>query len=157
MAAERRFPETEVRSLEGERLVIPRDLEGRRNLLAVAFHRQQQRDVDSWAADFSRLESLHDDLVTYEVPVISRRWGPLRGFIDGGMTAAIPDANTRAHTLTAYTTVSRVLEGLGLGDTAEIAVVVSDREGRISWIDSGPRTDSAAESLEASLTGSTSG
>lgn len=153
MSSERRFPETEVRSLEGERLVIPRELEGRRNLLAVAFHRQQQRDVDSWAEDFSRLESINQDLVAYEVPVISRRWGPLRGFIDCGMTAAIPDASTRAHTLTAYTSVSRVLEGLGLEGTSEIAVVVSDREGRISWMHSGPRTDAAAESLEAALTG----
>ena len=50
------LPEIKVRSLEGERLVIPRDLEGSRNLLAVAFLREQQADVDTWVPEFGRLE-----------------------------------------------------------------------------------------------------
>lgn len=145
------LPEIETRSLEGERLLIPRDLEGRRNLLAIAFHRTQQKAVDTWVADFSRLERSDSTLVAYEIPVISRRWGPLRSFIDGGMTAAIPDPDIRAHTLTAYTDVGRVIDALGVEDTERIVVVVADRDGAIEWLHRGERTEAAVASLELAL------
>ena len=145
------LPEVEVRSLEGERLVIPRDLEGRRNLLAIAFQRQQQEEVDTWVPEFERLEKADSDLVAYEVPVISRRWGPFRPLIDGGMTAAIPDPKTRAHTLTTYTDVSRVTRALGIGDTDRIVVVLADRAGTITWFHRGERTDQAVAGLASAL------
>ncbi len=131
--------------------MIPRDLEGSRNLLAIAFHRTQQSSVDTWTPEFARLERTDPSLVSYEIPVISRRWGPLRPLIDGGMTAAIPDPKTRAHTLTSYTAVARVTSALGLEDTDQIAVVVADREGVISWLHRGDRTDQAADSLRIAL------
>lgn len=131
--------------------MIPRDLEGSRNLLAIAFHRTQQSSVDTWTPEFARLERTDPSLVSYEIPVISRRWGPLRPLIDGGMTAAIPDPKTRAHTLTSYTAVARVTSALGLEDTDQIAVAVADREGAISWLHRGDRTDQAADSLRIAL------
>lgn len=145
------LPEIDVRSLDGARLVIPRDLEGVRNILAVAFHRTQQSSVDTWTPEFARLEQADPSLVSYEIPVISRRWGPLRPLIDGGMTAAIPDPKTRAHTLTSYTDVGRVTRALGLEDTDRIAVAVADREGRIEWLHRGDRSDRAADSLRDAL------
>ena len=151
MGENRTFPSIDVRSLEGEKLVIPEELAGKRNLLAVAFRREQQTDVDSWVPEFTRLEAENDDLVAYEVPVISRRWVPLRGFIDGGMTAAIPDPATRAHTLTSYTDVSRVVDGLGLDGTDQIAVVLCDRKGLIQWFHPGPRTPEAVDSLDRAV------
>lgn len=145
------LPEIQVRSLEGERLVIPQDLEGKRNLLAIAFQRTQQRDVDTWVPEFERLEQADSSLVAYEVPVISRRWGPFRPMIDGGMTAAIPDPKTRAHTLTTYTDVGRVRRALGIEDTDRIVVVLADREGEISWFHRGERTDQAVAVLDSML------
>lgn len=71
--------------------------------------------------------------------------------IDGGMTAAIPDPKTRAHTLTSYTDVGRVTRALGLEDTDRIAVAVADREGRIEWLHRGDRSDRAADSLRDAL------
>lgn len=145
------LPEIRVRSLEGERLVIPRDLEGSRNLLAVAFQREQQADVDTWVPEFGRLEEADPKLVAYEVPVISRRWAPFRPMIDGGMTAAIPNPKTRAHTLTTYTDVGRVTRALGVADSERIVVVLVDREGEIEWFHLGERTDQAAVSLRSAL------
>jgi hypothetical protein len=145
------LPEMKVRSLEGEKLVIPRDLEESRNLLAVAFLREQQADVDTWVPEFGRLEEADPKLVTYEVPVISRRFGPFRHRIDGAMTAAIPDPKTRAHTLTTYTDVGRVTRALGVDDTDRIVVVLADREGEIEWLHLGERTEQAAASLRSAL------
>jgi hypothetical protein len=126
---------------------LPGDLEGERNLLAVAFHRRHQKDVGTWAEDFESLREAHEDLFTGEVPTISRRWAPVRGFIDGGMAAAIPDPRTRASTMTVYGDVSRISNSLGLRDREQIAVVLCDRDGSISWLHRGRRTEAAASAL----------
>lgn len=132
------FPEVEGRSLEDDVLTLPGGLEGDLNLLAVAFHRTQQRDVDTWIPLFRRLEDEVDGLAGYEIPTISGGWKPVRRFIDGGMKAAIPDPLTRRRTVTVYGDVDRVTEGLGLDGRDEIAVVLCDREGRVLWMTTGP-------------------
>jgi hypothetical protein len=149
----RLLPALDARALDGTEYRLPSDLGGERNLIAVAFQRNHQDAVDTWLGEFAALEDEHSDLMTYEMPTISRRWGPARGFIDGGMTAAIPDPKTRARTITAYTDVKRVRDSLGLADTNQIAVIVCDRDGVISWLALGERSDEAAADLRAALNG----
>ena len=145
--AERRtFPTVEARSLEGRKLTLPADLEGELKLLAVAFHRHHQRDVDSWSEEFAAIEAEYA-VPSYEVPTISGRWGPARRFIDGGMAAAINDAKVRARTLTVYGDTSRMIDGLDLPDRDRIAVVLCDRSGGVNWLGRGPRTDRLASDL----------
>ncbi|MCX6386934.1 MAG: hypothetical protein NTV40_09975 [Solirubrobacterales bacterium] len=141
----------EAHSLDGRRLRLPSELEGERNLLAVAFQRRHQSDVDSWLEQFAELERGNRDLFTYEVPTISRRWAPVRGFIDGGMAAAIADPKARARTLTVYTDVDRVRKGLCLPDTSQIAVVLCDRDGVVEWLVRGPSTAVAARQLGVAI------
>lgn len=143
----RNFPAVEAHSLDKRRYLLPSELAGELNLLAVAFERNQQKDVDSWANDFTAAEDR--GLASYEIPVISRRWRPARGFIDGGMAAAIGDPLVLARTLTIYDDVDRISEGLGLPDRSQIAVIVCDRDGIVQWIHRGPRTDEAAAELAA--------
>jgi len=145
------LPTVEARALDGTGYRLPSELGGERNLIAVAFQRNHQGEVDSWLKDFADLEAQHAGLMTYEMPTISRRWSPVRGFIDGGMTAAIPDPQTRARTITAYTDVNRVRDSLGLPDTKEIAVILCDRNGLVSWLARGKRSDEAAAELRAAL------
>lgn len=132
------FPPVAGRSLQDEEVSLPSGLEGEINLLAVAFHRTQQRDVDTWIPLFRELEEQVPGLACYEIPTISGAWNPLRRFIDGGMKAAIPDPLTRARTVTVYGDVGRVTDGLGLADRAEVAVVLCDRAGTVSWMAIGP-------------------
>jgi len=147
----RNFPAVEARSLDGKRLMLPSELEGERNLLAVAFRRNHQGDVDSWAEDFAAAERNHLGVHSYEIPVISRRWSPARGFIDGGMAAAIRDPEVLARTLTVYGDVSRVSEALGLPDRSQIAIVLCDRDGVVEWLWRGRRSPAAAAELEEAL------
>jgi hypothetical protein len=149
----RLLPALDARALDGTEYRLPSDLGGERNLIAVAFQRNHQDAVDTGIGEFAALEDEHSELMTYEMPTISRRWGPARGFIDGGMTAAIPDPKTRARTITAYTDVKRVRDSLGLADTNQIAVIVCDRDGVISWLALGERSDEAAADLRAALNG----
>ena len=146
-----RFPEVEARSLEGEEFKLPGDLGGELNLLAVAFQRRHQTDVDTWLGDFASLEASREGLFTYEIPTLSRRWTPARRFIDGGMASAIKDHKTRARTLTVYGDVGLVSDSLGLPDREEIAVVLCARDGKVMWLRRGPRDEGAAASLGTAL------
>ena len=128
----------EGRSLDDEEVLLPSGLEGERNLLAVAFHRTQQGEGDTWIPLFRELEARVPGLAGYEIPTISGSWKPLRRFIDGGMKAAIPDPLTRRRTITIYGDVARVTDGLGLPNRSRIAVVLVDREGGVSWMARGP-------------------
>ncbi len=150
-AAPTAFPEIEARSLTGERCVLPAGFGAPRVIAAVAFHRAQQADVDTWLPVLLELERSRDDLRAYEIPCISRRWGPARPFIDGGMVAGIPDREARARTLTTYTDVGAVRRALGLRDTSEIAVVLTGRDGRIDWIGTGPWTAGLGGALAEAL------
>ncbi len=132
-----KFPEVEGRSLHDDVLTLPGDLEGELNLLAVAFDRNHQREVDTWIPLFRDLEERVSGLAGYEIPTISGGWKPLRWFIDGGMKAAIPDPLTRRRTVTVYGDVDRVTEGLGLPDRDRIAVVLIDRRGEVLWMAQG--------------------
>ena len=147
----KRFPTVEGVSLDDTELTLPADLEGERNLLAVAFHRNHQRQVDTWIPLFRELEAEVPGLAGYEIPTISGSWRPLRWFIDGGMKAAIPDPLTRSRTVTVYGDVGRVTDGLGLPDRDRIAVVLLDRRGEVFWMARGPlrgeRPDGLVEAL----------
>jgi hypothetical protein len=133
-----KFPEVEGVSLADARLTLPGGLKGERNLLAVAFHRSHQKEVDTWIPLFRELEEAVPGLAGYEIPTIQGVWKPLRWFIDGGMKSAIPDPLTRRRTVTVYGDVDRVTEGLGLPDRDRIAVVLIDRRGEVLWMTRGP-------------------
>lgn len=138
MSDERKFPAVSGISLAGTELTLPGGLEGETNLLAVAFDRNHQEEVNTWIPLFRELEERTPGLAGYEIPTISGRWKPLRWFIDGGMKAAIPDPLTRRRTVTVYGEVGRVTDGLGLSDHDRIAVVLIDRLGKVLWMTRGP-------------------
>ncbi|MFN8130526.1 MAG: hypothetical protein U0R70_03130 [Solirubrobacteraceae bacterium] len=146
-----RVPAIDARGLDGRAWSVPADLEGERNLVAFAFHRHQQADVDTWIPDLEAAAASDPAVRAYEIPTISRRWAPARRFIDGGMVAGIPDPAARARTLTAYTEVGRVTRALGLAGTDDIAIVLCDRSGAVAWMAEGPRNGAAAEALAAAL------
>jgi len=150
-SADRRFPEIQAQSLDRERYDLPGEFEGRRNVAVVAFRREQQQLVDTWLPFLLALEAEHDDLRIYEIPTISRRWSPARRFIDGGMAVGIADREACARTLTSYTDVGRVQQALGLPDDTTIATVLTDRDGRITWMATGAFTEQAGDGLRAAL------
>jgi hypothetical protein len=83
--------------------------------------------------------------------VLSSAYGPARWFIDGGMTRGIPDAAARARTITVYTDVRKVVDGLGLAGTDTIAVLVVEPSGRIRASEIGVYEEDKAQRLAAGL------
>jgi carbon monoxide dehydrogenase subunit G len=139
------------RALDGKGYELPGDLAKQHNFLVVAFRREQQSLVDQWLPWLIDVEQRRSDVAVYELPVLSSAYGPVRWFIDGGMTRGIPDASARARTITVYTDVRKVVANLGLAGTDTIAVLLVEPTGRILASEAGGFEEQRAERLAASL------
>ncbi len=128
-----RFPDVRGRNLDHKRFKLPTDLEGEQNILVCAFLRDQQREVNTWAATLEDVAEKYRSVRWYEVPVLSTGYLPLRLVIDGGMRAGIPDPAARHRTITVYTSKTRFKAALDIEDGSSIRLYLVDRHGSIHW------------------------
>lgn len=128
-------------TLAGRPLAVPEDLD-RPTLLLFAYEQRQQRDVDTWI----RVVADPPAVAVLEVPVLGRRWMPVRRFIDGGMASNM-DRTTREQTMCVYTDVAAFRRDvLGVDSTAVLAALVAP-DGRVHWHALGPATPDGATEL----------
>jgi hypothetical protein len=128
-----RFPQLQASDLEKRLLNLPGDFEGSRNLLLVAFQREQQAQVDTWLREMKRFEEVDLNFRHYELPTIQRPNRLLRWIIDSGMRRGIPDPKARARTITLYIDKAPFLKALGITDEKRIYCFLVDRTGRVLW------------------------
>jgi hypothetical protein len=146
-----RFPRVDGRNLEGRRFALPMDFAGERNVVLVAFRREQQADVDTWLPLLRELSAEHADVRVYELPTMSRGISFMRRFIDGGMKRGIPELATREATITLYIDKGPFQQALAISSDRQITAFVVTRDGRVLWRADGPVTDAAAASLRGAL------
>jgi hypothetical protein len=146
-----RFPNVRGSSLSRVEHRLPETLEYDPNLLLIAFKQHQQRDVDTWLPVAAQLREQFPRFGAYELPVISRAYRPVAGFIDGGMRAGIPDSAVRDATITLYIDRRSFCRVLGIDSLDEIVPMVVTAGGEILWRTTGPRTDDAVAGLRAVL------
>lgn len=147
------FPSVVGTNLEGRSVRLPDQLEGRLNLLLIAFRQVQQADVDTWTPYTDALEAGRPDVRAYELPVLSAAYRLARPFIDGGMRAAIPDPVVRARTITLYLDKAAFRAALGVPGEDRIHVRLVDRAGVTYWRTEGVWDPAKAAALEAVLEG----
>ena len=165
------FPEFGARSLQGAEKLLPADLPADRTLVILAFQQRHQRDVDAWMDVAERRGWLTDLASTtapptadtalpgrpthaaIEVPCISKRWGPVRRFIDGGMATGIRVPTVLARTWTTYTDVGRIQRALGIADSASIWVGVVASDGEVLAQTLGPPTEESEAPIAAAMGG----
>jgi hypothetical protein len=145
------FPGVRARNLEGLDVELPGGFAGERNVVAIAFQRNQQRLVDSWVPWFEEHADADPGLRFYEVPTIGRMWAPVRNFIDGGMASAIRVPEILQRTFTVYGDVNRITRPLGIEDRSTITVVLVDGAGQVRWRGSGGFTAALADELGSVL------
>ena len=145
------FPQLAARDLDGREVTLPTGLPGGRNVVLIAFRRDQQSLVDSWVPWLERRAATDSGLRFVELPAIGLQWQPARAAIDGGMAAAIRDEAVRRRTLTVYTDVRRVTAPLGIDDRSTIWLCLVDRAGRVAWRGSGGFDPVTAGALDTAL------
>jgi len=145
------FPALQTRNLEGQDLHLPADLQGKWNIVTVAFQRWQQKLIEDWLSHLTPLIETYPGLKIYEVPVIAGLYTVMRPIIDGGMARNIPNKGAREHTLTFYGNVRRVAEDLGLATTETIALFLVGEGGKVLWQGGGEYEGKQLISLEKVL------
>lgn len=142
-----RFPQVSSENLSGKAYKLPGDFEGERNLLLIAFQREQQKNIDTWLHEVKRFTDLDPNLHYYELPTISRLNAVARWFINNGMRGGIPDKAQRDRTITLYLDKKPFLESLHIADESRVYALVVDRQGNVLWRGEGDFSEDKATSL----------
>ena len=145
------FPTVTGTNLARQTLEFPRQFEGERNLVFVAFLQSQQTIINTWLPFAQELEATTPNLAYYELPVIDDRSMLSRTFINEGMRAGIPDPTARARTITLYLDTARFRAALEIPGRDDVHVLLVARTGAILWRTTGALEPAKAESLRHAL------
>ena len=145
------FPIVKGRNLSRRKFRIPTDLDGEVNLLIVAFYQHHQLAVNTWLGRLEELEARQPGFRFYELPSISTKYLPMKGIIDGGMRAGIPDIAARDRTITLYLPKHRFQADLGITNDDEIYLYLVRTDGTVLWETTGPYNERAFTELEATV------
>jgi hypothetical protein len=151
MATRDSFPRLSASDLEGRRYELPDDLPPGPRLVVLPFQRWQQVLVEGWKAAAEPLRRERPDLTVWEVPSLSRGYRVMRGYIDGGMRAGIPDEDVRRHTLTTYTDLRLLADQLALPTFDTVYAFLLDGSGRIAWRGEGEADEEQVRGLAEAL------
>ncbi len=145
------FPTVNGSNLLREKLTLPRDFQGRFNLVFIPFEQWQQMEVDSWMALAKELEEQIDGLAYYELPTIQSRNTLYKMFINEGMRAGIPNPKTRERTITLYLDKTDFRSTLGMLDEEHTYILVVDRQGNEFFRARGPYSREGDVALRQAL------
>jgi hypothetical protein len=145
------FQNCQGRNLNGKRFSLPKDFAGEKNIVFIAFERDQQRSVDTWLPFAREQVASHPNTAFYEVPVIGQMIGPVQSMIDGGMRRGIPDTKVRDITITLYLNKKRFRKTLAMPDERRIYALLLDNKGVVLWRSEGDFTPEKGASLQKAL------
>jgi ATP10 protein len=131
----RKFPVVEAKTLAGQETTVPDDAAGKVTLVCVAFLRESQSQLDSWLNPFYEKFGSRDDIMFYEVPMISGGYKFMKPIIDGGMRGGLPQFKHK-HVVTMYGDVQSYQQALNI-DPRNGHAFLLDREGTIRWQEEG--------------------
>jgi hypothetical protein len=140
-----KFPNVTADSLAGTKESIPESCRGKVTLVAVAFLRESQGQLDSWLNPFYEKFGKRDGFMFYEIPMISSGYKFMKFVIDGGMRGGIPSFKHK-HVVTMYGDVEKYLTALHLDPRYGYAFLL-DREGSIVFQAQGVATGQSLQEL----------
>lgn len=140
-----KFPTVTADSLAGTKESIPESCRGKVTLVAVAFLRESQSQLDSWLNPFYEKFGKRDGFMFYEIPMISSGYKFMKFVIDGGMRGGIPSFKHK-HVVTMYGDVEKYLTALHLDPRYGYAFLL-DREGAIRFQAQGYATEQSLKEL----------
>ena len=143
-----KFPEVKGSNLEKKKYKIPQDLEGKVNIITVAFQQWQQGLVNTWVPFLEELKQSHPEVYFYEFPTINKRYKGMRFMIDGGMRMGIPDKNIRSRTITLYLDKKKYMQDLEIENDEDIVTFVLNQNGEINIRIDGPYEPEKADKIK---------
>jgi hypothetical protein len=145
-----RFPHVSGSNLLRQKVTLPDDLQGRLNILFIAFQQWQQASVDTWVPFARQVEQSFSGVQFYELPVIHKMNFFSQTFINEGMRAGIPNPTTRQKTITLYLDKRSFRRVLDIPHEDSIRILLVGRNGEIFWQNEGAfSSEKGAALLEA--------
>ncbi|KTG08055.1 hypothetical protein [Haloferax profundi] len=141
------FPRLPSRDTNGQKVVLPDDLEGEQTLVLISFDRRQQSLVGSWRGFAKELCETYNHFGYYELLVLGGRSGMMPPMAGGGMTPG--SARSRPHENALVTRVDKTAlqRRLGLlGEGNIYALLIED--GSVVRQAAGVLTPETADALE---------
>ena len=130
------FPMISGTALDGTAITLPQATLGFVSLVAIAFRRNSQGMIDSWTGPVLQEFGGDQRVRIYELPMISRMFRFMAGWIDRGMRSGIA-ANRHPFVVTYYGNFTPYKLALDMDDQALAYVFLLDRHGRVRWKGSG--------------------
>lgn len=144
-----RLPGLEDKALDGAVVKLPDDARGYVGVVAFAFKRESQADIDEWLAAVGEELSDARQFRMYEVPMMGGGLVKLlRGTINNGMKGATPPARRR-FIVPFYGDIDAYARKLGMEDRGVVYVLLLDKGGVIRWSAAGRVTQQRRDELVA--------
>lgn len=127
------FPTVSGSNLLRQKLTLPRDFQGKLNLVFVPFYQWQQLEVNSWIPFAQELEGKLSGFYYYELPTIQRMNRLSQLFINEGMRAGIPNQTSRERTITLYINKTDFRQSLEMRDEDHIYIFLINQQGEVAF------------------------
>jgi len=145
------FPTISATTLSGDQIIFPDNLDKKVNIIILAFEEWAQKDVDTWAGFILKQYDVDDEINYYELPMMSKFYSWLSGWIDGGMKQGIEVA-LHDNVATYYGERKPYFEYLGIDDLNTCYVFLIDANGKIRFAEEGLLNDKKQNELMENIT-----
>lgn len=145
------FPTLTATNLAKQKVKLPQDFAGARNLLLIAFEREQQKDIDTWLPAAKALEASHPTFRYYELPAIGRYNPIMRWYLDASMRSGVSDNAARQRTIPLYRDKTAFRHALDIPGESAITALLVDKSGKVVWRSTGDFTEEKKANLIAEL------
>ena len=154
IAQESVFPTVKARTLNKDKITVPKDFSATRNVLLISFGRDMQDTVDAWDVALTPLRKSSDAVQVYNSPLIPNPGALVRGFINGGFRGIYKGKMLRERVVILYIDEDEVFPALSItdGDKAVPLVLVTDQAGVILGRVSGLADESNVAAVTALAT-----
>ncbi|MBT6090945.1 MAG: hypothetical protein HOH20_15335 [Rhodospirillaceae bacterium] len=127
------FPTIKARTLNKDRITVPKGFTAARNILLLSFGRDMQESVDAWDAALASVRESSDNVQVYNAPLIPKPNGIIRGFINGGFRGIYKDEGMRDRVVILYIDEDEVFPALNISDDDKLQplVMITDQAGVI--------------------------
>jgi hypothetical protein len=144
------FPTVSSYTLGKQRVTLPADLHGDRNLLLLYFDLTQQADVDNWNGIIDRWRASDPSLTTYTSLVSSQKNFLSRWWQNASMRGAT-DSSHWPTTLPLYVNKHDFEHKLAISSEKQVVLLLLDRKGHVLSRISGPPTDASRAAMRDAL------
>lgn len=145
------FPTVSFYTLSKERVALPADLHGDRNLLLLYFDLTQQREIDDWNDVIDRWRASDPSLASYTLLVSPPKNIFSRWWQNASMRNASPDANHWPTTLPIYVDKHAFERKLDIPSEKQVVLLLTDRKGRVLSRVIGSSTDNSRNAVKTAL------